>query len=111
MRRGVDFYKAGGTDDEDHEPTYAEVLGKPDEHGIPTEAVAPGEPTSGMCPHCGHDTWADWYGLCMECMQPFPIKVAWFDPTAPLSVEVLEELEEGAEGTPKKKINLPGLKR
>jgi len=111
LRRGVEFYEAGVLDEET-EPTYAEMLGKPDENGLPTEAVAPGESTCGMCPHCGHDSYADWYGLCVDCLQPFPVKVAWFDPTAPVALDVLDETSSDDDASKgKKKINLPGLKR
>ena len=86
------------------------VLGAPDENGVPTLAIAPGEVTLGMCPHCGEDSYADWYGLCIECIQPFPVRVGYIDPT------IKPDLAEATEGTPadpskKGKLTLPKLKR
>lgn len=109
LRRGVEFYEEGGIDQATGQPA-AQILGKLDEDGLPAEAVAPGEITDGLCPHCGHETWADWYGLCVDCLQPFPVRVAWFDPTAPVTLESLAEAE-GLDGSGNNPVDLPGLQR
>ena len=46
------------------------------------QPIAPGEPTYGICPHCGQESCADWYGLCVHCMEAFPVAIPYIDPTA-----------------------------
>jgi len=93
------------------------ILGNPDEHGVPTIAIAPGEITGESCPHCGEESWSDWYGLCVECMQPFPVRTAWVDPKAledvakSLAGELQIDGETESADSSSGKIDLPGLKK
>jgi len=42
--------------------------------------IAPGETTYGICPQCGQESCADWYGLCVKCLGTFPVQVGYINP-------------------------------
>jgi hypothetical protein len=72
--------------------------------------IAPGETTYGICPQCGQESCADWYGLCVKCLGTFPVQVGYINPVSEEpQVEEPEELAKAKKsvGSMLAKLNKP----
>lgn len=75
--------------EEEPEPEVEQPQAMASDQPKPMEAIAPGEVTAGVCPHCQQESYASWNGLCVRCQQPFPVNV---------SLDQLLELEGRKQG-------------